>query len=168
MAYVVGHELAHHYMGHLGSSCSGGGGGTLKPGDLVRVLRKVMPAINQASELQADIEGTKNMLDAGQSDPEYKWTEGGALLVIDFFKKLRDLHPGAVLFTFMSTHPAPELRAPIVKGTANAWRVTHPGSSAPPAGPADTTGAKLPIPLPPGMSLPLPMPSGLPMPPTPK
>jgi hypothetical protein len=150
IAYVVGHELGHHYLGHLGSACTGGGGGTIKPGDLVRLAKKVVPAINQANEIAADIAGTKNLLDAGQSESEYKFSEGGALLVIDFFKKLRDLNPGAVLFTFMMTHPAPEVRAPIVKNTANYWRLTHPGAvTGTGASTGDAGGApKFPFPLP--------------------
>ncbi len=153
VAYVLGHELAHHYMGHLGSACTGGAGGTIKPGDLIRLGKKVIPAINQANEIQSDVEGTNNLLTAGQNESEYKWSEGGGLLVIDFFKKLRDLHPGAPLFTFMMTHPAPEVRAPIVKNTANMWRFTHPGAV---TGNGNSTGSSSPLPSIPG----LPAPSG--------
>ncbi len=157
IAYVLGHELAHHYMGHLGSVCTGGGGGTIKAGDVIRLAKKIVPAVNQANEIQSDVEGVNNILTAGQNESDYKWSEGGALLVIDFFKKLRDLSPGAVLFTFTMTHPAPEVRAPIVKNTANFWRLTHPGAvtgngNPTPAGgmPAPTV-PKLPIPGIPGM-----------------
>lgn len=157
IAYVVGHELAHHYMGHLGSVCTGGAGGTLKPGDIIRLAKKILPAINQANEIQADIEGTNNVLTAGQNESEYKWSEGGALLVIDFFKKLRDLNPTAVLFTFMSTHPAPEVRAPVVKNTANFWRLTHPGAV---TGNGNSTGSSTPkLPGIPGLPVPAPAPS---------
>ena len=128
IGYVVGHELGHHYLGHLGSTCGGGGGGVIKAGDIVNAARKILPAINQPNEIAADMAGINNLLDAGQNESDYKWSEGGGLLVIDFFKKLRDLNPGAVLFTFSSTHPAPEVRAPIVKNTANFWRLTHPGA----------------------------------------
>jgi hypothetical protein len=151
VAYVVGHELAHHYRGHLGSVCSGGAGGTIKPGDIVRLAKKVIPAVNQANEIDADVQGINNVLTAGQSESAYKWSEGGGLLVIDFFKKLRDLHPGAPLFTFMMTHPAPEVRAPIVKNTANFWRLTHPGAV---TGNGNSQGApppKLSVPGMPGM-----------------
>lgn len=155
IAYVLGHELAHHYLGHLGSACSGGGGGTIKPGDLVRLAKKVIPAINQANEISSDVAGTKNLLDAGQSESDYKFSEGGALLVIDFFKKLRDLKPGAVLFTFMMTHPAPEVRGPIVKNTANWWRLTHPGAQTGVPGSSPGGGGPAPLPIP---KLPLPIP----------
>lgn len=151
IAYVIGHELAHHYMGHLGSACTGGGGGTIKPGDIVRLAKKVLPAINQANEIQSDVEGTNNLLTAGQNESEYKWSEGGALLVIDFFKKLRDLNPGAVLFTFTMTHPAPEVRGPIVKNTANFWRLTHPGAVTGNGNSTPDQGPKLPVPTLPGM-----------------
>jgi hypothetical protein len=162
IAYVTGHELAHHYMGHLGSVCTGGAGGTLKPGDIIRFAKKIVPAVNQANEIQSDVEGTNNLLTAGQNESDYKWSEAGALLVIDFFKKLRDLNPGAVLFTFTMTHPAPEIRSPIVKNTANWWRLTHPGAV---TGNGNSTGSstpKLPTPGIPGLpSIPgLPAPAG--------
>ena len=128
IGYVIGHELGHHYLGHLGSSCSGGGGGVIKPGDIVNVLKKVAPVFNQPNEIAADMAGIENLLDAGQNESDYHWSEGGGLTVIDFFKKMGDLHPGSVLFTFMSTHPAPEIRGPIVKNTANWWRLRHPGA----------------------------------------
>lgn len=158
IAYVLGHELAHHYKGHLGSVCSGGAGGTIKPGDIIRLAKKVVPAVNQANEIQSDIEGVNNLLSAGQNESDYKWSEGGALIVIDFFKKLRDLHPGAPLFTFMMTHPAPEVRAPIVKNTANFWRMTHPGAVTGNGNSAPSPG----MPSVPG--LPSGMPAGLPIP----
>jgi hypothetical protein len=151
IAYVIGHELAHHYLGHLGSTCSGGGGGVMKPGDVVNAAKKVVPAINQFNEIAADSQGVENLLSAGQNESDYHWSEGGALLVIDFFKKLRDLNPTAVLFTFMSTHPAPEVRAPLVKNTANTWRLMHPGT---------VTGNGNPPPEAPK----LPFPTGLPAP----
>jgi len=166
-AYVIGHELAHHYRGHLGSVCSGGAGGTIKPGDIVRLAKKVIPAVNQANEIDSDVQGTNNVLTAGQNESAYKWSEGGALLVIDFFKKLRDLHPGAPLFTFMMTHPAPEVRAPIVKNTANFWRLTHPGAV---TGNGNSQGAPAPKIGVPGMpSVPgMPTIPGLPGTPAPK
>lgn len=163
VAYVVGHELAHHYKGHLGSVCSGGAGGTIKPGDIIRLAKKVVPAVNQANEIQSDVEGTNNLLSAGQNESDYKWSEGGALLVIDFFKKLRDLHPGAPLFTFMMTHPAPEVRAPIVKNTANWWRLTHPGAVTGNGNATPSSGPALPgIPSVPGMPTGLPVPTPAP------
>ncbi|MBI2393546.1 MAG: M48 family metalloprotease [Deltaproteobacteria bacterium] len=151
IAYVLGHELAHHYMGHLGSVCTGGGGGKINPGDIIRFAKKVVPAVNQANEIQSDVEGVNNLLTAGQNESEYKWSEGGALLVIDFFKKLRDLHPGAPLFTFMMTHPAPEVRAPVVKNTANWWRLTHPGAVTGNGNSAPSSTPKLPVPGLPGV-----------------
>lgn len=163
VAYVVGHELAHHYKGHLGSVCSGGAGGTIKPGDIIRLAKKVVPAVNQANEIQSDIEGTNNLLSAGQNESDYKWSEGGALLVIDFFKKLRDLHPGAPLFTFMMTHPAPEVRAPIVKNTANWWRLTHPGAVTGNGNATPSSGPALPgMPSVPGLPTGLPVPTPAP------
>ena len=163
IGYVIGHELGHHYLGHLGSACGGGGGGTIKPGDITRLAKKIIPAINQINEIAADSAGVENLLNAGQSESDYHWSEGGALLVIDFFKKLRDLHPGAVLFTFMMTHPAPEVRAPIVKNTANWWRLTHPGAQTGNGNASSPDGGGAPVP-----KLPFPFPGGFTFPGAPK
>jgi len=155
--YVVGHELAHHYMGHLGSACTGGPGGTMKPGDAVKLIKKVVPAVNQINESQSDSEGIKNLLDAGQNEADYKWSEAGGLMVIEFFKKLRDLNPSSVLFTFMKTHPEPEVRVFVVKQTANLWRMQHPGAVTGNGGTGGgPTAPKLPIPTIPGIPAPAP------------
>jgi hypothetical protein len=124
-AYVIGHELAHHYRGHLGSVCTGGGGGTLKPGDIVRMATKVVKAINQAVELDADLHGTHNILRAGQNESEYKWSAGGALRVLDFFEAL---DKGGPLFSFTKSHPHPKLRKPFVYTVAECWRLTNPAA----------------------------------------
>lgn len=162
VSYIIGHELGHHYLGHLGSACGGGGGGQVKIGDVVRMARKVLPAINQGNEIACDSKGTENLLDAGQNESEYKWTENGGLLVIDFFKKLRDLNPRAILFTFMQTHPAPEVRAPVVKTTANFWRLSHGQANSGTGGAPG--GIAIPFPIP-GLSLPPFSIPGLPQPP---
>jgi len=155
IGYVVGHELGHHYLGHLGSTCGASKGPATAIPDMQNAVRKILPAINQPNEIAADMAGINNLLDMGQNESDYHFGEGGALLVLDFFKKVQDLHPGGVLFTFMSTHPAPEIRSPIVKNTANFWRLTHPGAITGngPASGGDPTGGtaglpKFPFPIP--------------------
>ncbi len=148
IALVVGHELAHHYMGHV--TCGGSGAaGPLKPGDLLKMATKAVPALNQPIELQADIEGVQNVLDAGQNETEYHWSENGGLLVFDFFLKVQQLHPTSVLFGFMNTHPFPQVRIPVVKNTANFWRLRHPGTVTGTGGTSDPP--KLPFPMPSGL-----------------
>jgi hypothetical protein len=152
IGYVIGHELGHHYLGHLGSACGGGGGGTFKPGDVTNVLKKVAPFFNQPNEIAADMAGIENLLDMGQNEADYKFGEHGGLLVIDFFQKLADLHPGSDLFVFMSTHPSPKVRAPIVKSTADWWRLRHPGAKTGNGNSTDPTPGvvlpKFPFPIP--------------------
>jgi hypothetical protein len=124
-SFVLGHELGHHYEGHLSTSCSG-----TKAGDFNAFLSKYVPMANQPFEIDADRVGTNNVLDAGQNESDYKWSEKGSLLLVDFFLQLRDTAgPGAVVFGFMSTHPAPEVRNKTITATAGVWRLLHPGAT---------------------------------------
>ena len=120
VAFVLGHELAHHYLGHL--PCTAGGG--LNPGDISRVLASAVPVFNQPNELAADINGTNNLLAAGAKRTDYRWTEGGGLLTMQFFAGLDQLSPVDILFGFERSHPPPALRTPVIQQTAAAWRAT--------------------------------------------
>src|SRR6185503_4133940 len=62
LGFVLGHELAHHYNGHL--PCTAGGNVT--PGEIGRVLGNAVPIFNQPNEAFADNAGTVNVLDAGK------------------------------------------------------------------------------------------------------
>ena len=115
VAFIVGHELAHHYLGHLGCD------GKLDP--VVHVADGV-PLFDQATELAADIAAVKNLLTAGHDRPGYAWTEGGALLVLAAFHHRTPRALETILTAFNRTHPLPALRMPLITTTADLWRVT--------------------------------------------
>jgi hypothetical protein len=120
IAFVLGHELAHHYLGHL--PCTAGGGLTLA--DVGRVLSDAVPLFNQPNELAADYAGTNNVLTAGRRRTQNQLTEGGALLTMQFFAGLDQLTPADIVFGFERTHPLPLVRSPVIQQTAATWRAT--------------------------------------------
>ncbi len=120
LAFVLGHELGHHYLGHL--PCTAAGGLTLA--DLGAVLSNAVPAFNQPSELAADMVGLNNTLTLGARRQDYRLTEGGALLTMQFFSGLDQLTPSDVLFAFERSHPPPQVRTPVLMQTAAAFRAT--------------------------------------------
>jgi hypothetical protein len=125
LAFVLGHELAHHHLGHTG--CANGQGvsrGGLTPGDLGRLLSRTVPLFNQPNELAADVAGVQNLLTAGTRRQGHRWTEGGAVLTLQFFAAVDQLTPTSIVFAFERTHPLPLIRLPIVQSTANTWRLT--------------------------------------------
>ncbi len=128
VAFVLGHELGHHYLGHL--NCTGRGG--LDPQEIGRVLSSAVPLFNQPNEFAADAAGTNNTLTAGARQGTH-WTEEGGILTMQFFEGVEQLSPVDILFGFDRSHPAPQLRIPVIQQTANAWRATG--------------GAGLPIPV---------------------
>ncbi|MBW2459633.1 MAG: M48 family metalloprotease, partial [Deltaproteobacteria bacterium] len=120
LAFVLGHELAHHYLNHTGCA---GGGGMITPADIGRVLSRAVPGFNQPNEVTADTHGVQNTLTAGSRQQGYKWTEGGAMLTLDFFLALKSMTPAeSILFGFELSHPHPAFRKPIVVQAANNWR----------------------------------------------
>ena len=125
VAFVLGHELAHHYLGHTGCATGAGGGSRgVSAADLARLASNVIPLANQPNELASDAAGTNNLLSAGARRQGYKWTEAGALLTLDFFARLDQLTPASIVFSFERTHPAPQLRRPLVQAAANSWRAS--------------------------------------------
>jgi hypothetical protein len=50
-------------------------------------------------------------------------------MILDFFARLQSLGVETVLLGFLSTHPAPQLRLPIVQNAAQQWRAN--GGKAP-------------------------------------
>jgi len=120
MAFVLGHELAHHYLGHL--PCTAGG--NLAPQEIARVLADAVPLFNQPNEIAADVSGLNDTLTTGARRAGYHFTEGGALLTMQFFAGLDQLSAVDLLFSFERDHPAPAIRSPIIQQTANAWRAT--------------------------------------------
>ena len=79
LAFVLGHELAHHYLGHTG--CANGprtaGMNPLSLG--VRVVsRPARAGLQPVQEAAADVAGTNNLLTAGQRRQGAHWNEEGA------------------------------------------------------------------------------------------
>lgn len=120
IAFVLGHELAHHHLGHL--PCTGSPG-LLGTAEIGRALSSAVPLFNQPNELAADVAGTQTVLSAGRAHRP-PWTEGGALLTMRFFSGLDRLTPADIVFAFERTHPHPAVRTPVIQQTANAWRLT--------------------------------------------
>jgi hypothetical protein len=120
LAFVLGHELAHHYLGHL--PCTGTG--NLAPAEIARVIADAVPIFNQPNEIAADISGLNDALTAGARRGGYHFTEGGALLTMQFFAGLHQFSVADIVFAFERDHPPPALRSPIISQTANAWRAT--------------------------------------------
>jgi hypothetical protein len=120
IAFVLGHELAHHYLGHLPCTASTG----LNAAEVARVLSDAVPLFNQPYEVAADMAGINNCLTTGAHRAGYKFTEGGALLTMQFFAGMDQLSAVDILFAFERTHPAPAVRTPIIQQTAAAWRST--------------------------------------------
>jgi hypothetical protein len=120
IAFVLGHELGHHYLGHLPCTAAGG----LSLSEIGAVLSNTVPAFNQPNELAADMVGINNTLNLGKRRQDYHLTEGGALLTMQFFAGLDQLTPGDLLFGFERSHPPPQVRTPVIQQTAATWRAT--------------------------------------------
>jgi hypothetical protein len=124
VAFVLGHELGHHHLGHL--PCTAGSD-PLGAGEVARVLSSNVPLFNQPNEIASDLAGTHNVLDAGKNRAAqgfYGWTENGGLLTMRFFSGFGRLSPADILTAFERSHPPPELRTPIIQQAANTWRST--------------------------------------------
>lgn len=119
VAFVLGHELAHHHLGHL--PCTGKAG-PLGSGDLARVLSSQVPLFNQPNEAAADLAGTTNLLDSGARRSGARWSEEGALLTMRFFAGLEGSFTANLLLAFQRSHPSPRLRIPLIQQSANYWR----------------------------------------------
>jgi len=119
LAFVVAHELGHHYLGHLPCTSTL----PLDMSELGIALSSAVPAFNQPAEAAADVAATRNVLLAGRARAGTPYTEGGGLMTIRFFAALDQASPGEV-FDFERTHPPPSLRDPIIRSTAQAFRAT--------------------------------------------
>lgn len=115
IAFVLGHELAHHYLGHLACNTSSG------IEEIGQVAADNVPAFNQIAELAADTAATKNVLAAGVARTGYTWTEHGALLVIAAFNRHDATTASDVVLAFERTHPLPHLRVPVITIAAELW-----------------------------------------------
>lgn len=117
LAFVLGHELAHHHLGHL--PCTGRSG-PLGSAELARVLSSQVPLFNQPNEAAADLAGTTNVLDSGARRSGARWSEEGALLTMRFFAGLEGRFN--LLLAFQAAHPPPQFRIPLIQQSANYWR----------------------------------------------
>ncbi len=126
LAFVLGHELGHHYLGHTG--CANGKSGDHVPTILdvfeqgVRVGTKLVPMSNHLVELDADNAGVDDLLVTGARRPGYHWNEEGALLTLGFFESLHKRNPESVLASVFNDHPQPAYRLRLVQQEANRFR----------------------------------------------
>lgn len=126
-AFVFGHELAHHYEGHTGCANGQGVSSGVDSGTVARLGSRIAPIFNQPLEAVADNDGVFNVLTSGKNRrPKLRWTEEGALMLLDFFSRLEGvplLHP----VNLLSTHPNSKARAIAVQLAARVWAVQNPG-----------------------------------------
>ncbi len=142
IGFILGHELAHHYLGHTG--CANGGASTqVTAQDIGRLLSGAVPLFNQPMEVEADVNGTRNVLTAGARHQGGTWTEEGALMTLGFFNRLTGFGPEVLLMGFLQTHPPPAVRIPIVQAAAQQWRAAGGGPT-----PQPSTPFPFPFPIP--------------------
>jgi hypothetical protein len=119
VAFVVGHELGHHYLNHLPCTSIL----PLDAAEIGQVVTSAVPMFNQPYESAADVAGVTNVLRTGAQRNGYHFTENGALLTMRFFSGLDQSSP-ADIFSFERTHPPPSVREPIIRTTAQTFRAT--------------------------------------------
>jgi len=120
IGFVLGHELAHHYLGHLPCTSAG----QLPLAELGQALSGTVPLFNQPNEIAADSSGTNTLMTMGFRRAGYHLNEGGALITMQFFAGLEQFSPSSLIFAFQNTHPPAVLRAPIIQQTVAAWKLT--------------------------------------------
>lgn len=140
-AFVLGHELAHHYRGHTGCANVGRPAGQeAEVEDLHQAVSRLAPLFNQPIELEADTWGIVNVLDAGARRTQGKWNDEGATLSLDFFSQIESLGGASPILWFVRSHPPSALRRPVVQLAASQWRNGQR--------PSENLGLPLPIPIP--------------------
>jgi hypothetical protein len=122
LSFIIGHELAHHHRGHTGCANGSANSNVITPQDVGRLLSSAVPLFNQPNEVEADVQGTFNLLDTGSRRQGGAWTEEGAVMALDFFSRLQSLGVETIVLGFLHTHPPPQFRLPIVRGAAQQWR----------------------------------------------
>ena len=120
VAFILGHEMAHHYRGHTGCA-PGGSASSAQAEDLQRSLAQTAPPLEQPFEIEADMWGITSVLEAGHDRHGGHWGDEGALLSLDTFRHLGEMSTEDLPLVFLSTHPPSMLRAPIVEQVAHAW-----------------------------------------------
>jgi hypothetical protein len=157
VAFIVGHELAHHYRGHT-NCVAGRTDEEQRRDEAAQILAHTVPPFSQPREIEADMWGVTNVLEAGRTRPAGQWTQEGALLNLDFFRQLADEGGPQIVLAFLSTHPPSLVRIPIVRSTSQQW---EPGRR-PPTMPVPGGNMQLPggIELPRNLPFPIPFPGG--------
>ncbi len=129
VAFTFGHELSHHYLGHTGCAMQQAGILPQAIAQLGQFLTSGPATFNQPNEVVADNYGCRSTLDAGRarSGVAYRWTEGGALWLLDFFQHLSRASGATPLVSILLSHPDPSVRIPLVQAAAASWHLQHPG-----------------------------------------
>lgn len=161
IAFIIGHELAHHYRGHT-NCVAGRTQAEVQRDELAQILAHTVPPFSQPREVEADMWGVVNVLEAGRSRQGGVWNHEGGLVNMDFFRRLSDQGGAELVLAFLSTHPPAFVRIPIVRSTAQQWQPGWRPPSLPV--PGQSTGG---IPLPgPNGPIRLPDPGQLPIDPS--
>lgn len=151
IAFILGHELAHHYRGHTG--CANGAPANPQQGDLEdlqRAVSNLAPLFNQPLEIESDTWGTVNVLDTGSRRTSGRWTEEGAVMSMDFFERLEGLRGSSPLLLFVRSHPPAAIRRPVIQLWAAQWRngVRPPAIGAAQGGGSGSSPLPFPLPFP--------------------
>ncbi len=165
VAFILGHELAHHYRGH--TNCVGGrSDAEVQRDELAQILSHTVPPFEQPREVESDMWGVVDVLEAGRSRPFGTWTEEGALLNLDFFRRVADRGGQELIMAFLSTHPPSAVRIPIVRSTAQQWTPGYRPPRMPVPGESGQGGLPIPegLPIPQGLPIPRNLPFPLPLP----
>jgi hypothetical protein len=129
VGFVLGHELAHHYLGHTGCA-NGTPSRGLDPARLGRIVTTIVSPLNQFNETGSDTAGVENLLEMGsRRQGRAPITEMGAVLTLEFFGGMEQMSPATAVLGILRTHPHPRLRIPLIQQTAQRWRAGHKGGS---------------------------------------
>jgi hypothetical protein len=139
VAFILGHEMAHHYRGHTGCA-PGGSASSAQAEDLQRSLAQAAPPLEQPFEIEADMWGITSVLEAGHERAGGHWSDEGALLSLDTFRHLGEMSTEDLPLVFLSTHPPSLLRAPIVQQVSRSWT---PGRAPLPEPTVDSQGISI-------------------------
>lgn len=120
VAFILGHELAHHYRGHTGCA-PGGAASSAEAEALQRQLAQAAPPLEQPFEIEADMWGVTSVLESGHERTGGVWSEEGALLSLDTFRHIGEMNQADLPMLFLSTHPPSMVRAPLVQSVADSW-----------------------------------------------
>lgn len=139
VAFILGHEMAHHYRGHTGCA-PGGSVSAAQAEDLQRSLAQAAPPLEQPFEIEADMWGITSVLEAGHERAGGHWSDEGALLSLDTFRHLGEMSTADLPLVFLSTHPPSLVRAPIVQQVSRSWT---PGRAPLPEPTVDSQGISI-------------------------